>query len=96
MSQEKKSISVEELKNEPYRILLSYPNIVEERIERLARELKEAGVSEVLFIGKTKLNGLNILGKGCTAIVFAAETVYGKAAVKILRTDANRQTLENE
>ncbi len=96
MSQEKKSISVEELKNEPYRILLSYPNIVEERIERLARELKEAGVSEVLFIGKTKLDGLNILGKGCTAIVFAAETVYGKAAVKILRTDANRQTLENE
>ncbi len=96
MSQEKKSISVEELKREPYRILLSYPNIVQERVEILAKELLGAGVSQVLLIGSTKLDGLNILGKGCTAIVFAAETVYGRAAVKVLRVDANRKTLENE
>ncbi|MCX8189242.1 MAG: hypothetical protein N3F64_05980 [Nitrososphaeria archaeon] len=96
MSQEKKSILVEEIKSEPYRIMLSYPNIVEERVERLAKELKEAGVLKVLLIGETRLNGLKILGKGCTAIVFAAETVYGKAAVKVLRVDANRETLEKE
>jgi len=96
LNQEKKSISVEELKMEPYRILLSYPNIIDERVERLVRELAKAGVSKILFAGKTRLDGLNVLGKGCTAIVFAAETVYGKAAVKVLRVDANRKTLEDE
>jgi putative serine/threonine protein kinase len=96
LNQEKKSISVEELAMEPYRILLSYPKVNEERVTKLTRELMEAGVSKILFIGRTKLDGLNVLGKGCTAIVFAAETVYGKAAVKVLRVDANRKTLEDE
>jgi predicted Ser/Thr protein kinase len=96
LNQEKKSISVEELAMEPYRILLSYPKVNGERVTKLTRELMEAGVSKILFIGKTKLDGLNVLGKGCTAIVFAAETVYGKTAVKVLRVDANRKTLEDE
>jgi len=96
LSQARESISVEQLREEPYRILLSYPKVSDERVERLAREIKAAGVERVIFTGKTKVDGLNVLGKGCTAIVFAAQTVYGKAAVKVLRVDSGRGSLEGE
>lgn len=96
MSQETKTISVDDLKKPPYNLLVSYPKVDEERVERIVHKLKDRGVYAVHYKGNTQVDGLKVLGKGCTAIVFAANTRYGLSAVKVLRADADRATLRYE
>ncbi|MEM3403247.1 MAG: serine/threonine protein kinase [Nitrososphaeria archaeon] len=96
MSQQIKTISVDELAKSPYNILLSYPKANQNASKRILRKLEDVGLTAVLIRGNVEINGIKVLGKGCTAVVFAAETEFGHVAVKVLRSDADRVSLKSE
>jgi len=96
LNQQIKTISVDELAKPPYNVLLSYPKVDQNKSERILRKLKNVGLAEVLMKGNAQINGIQVLGKGCTAVVFAAETKFGNVAVKVLRSDADRASLRSE
>ncbi len=59
-------------------------------------ELEEMGVSGLIFKGPHQIDGIPILGKGHVGIVLAAYIKKNSVAVKIKRTDADRESLEFE
>jgi putative serine/threonine protein kinase len=96
LSLKKKTISINSLTVAPYNLLLSYPKVDDLRVHKIIRKLKGVGLKEVFIQGKTQIDGLQVLGKGCTAVVISAKTRYGLTAVKLLRTDSDRKTLKGE
>lgn len=59
-------------------------------------ELRKLGVQAIEFSGGKTIGSLRVLGKGCVGIVVIAYAKAGKAALKIRRTDANREEMEHE
>jgi len=96
LNQKIKIISVKDLADPPFNLLLSYPKVDRNRITSLVDKLAQAGVSYIHLDGETQISGLRLLGKGCTSIVFEAIFKNKPSAVKVLRTDADRATLRNE
>lgn len=96
MNQKIKIISVRDLADPPFSLLLSYPRVDRNRITSLIDKLVQAGVSNVHLDGETQISGLKLLGKGCTSIVFEATFRNKPSAVKVLRIDTDRATLRNE
>jgi putative serine/threonine protein kinase len=90
------SIPIEALGEEPYSIILCYPNPTEEQIKERLMELRRLGVKEVILKGRVEIWGLRVLGKGCVSIVVAAKCGVEEAALKIRRIDANRPNLSQE
>ena len=63
----------------------------------IAEQLKENGIKILLFDGPIQVNGIPVLGKGCTSIVIKGlHAKAGTVTVKIRRTDANRENLFHE
>jgi len=91
-----RTISIDNLLQAPYNLLLSYPKVDSIRVSRILNKLKDVDLKEVIIQGQTQIDGLQVLGKGCTAVVLSAKTKYGLSAIKILRTDADRKTLKDE
>jgi putative serine/threonine protein kinase len=91
-------MSPEALAQEPYAAVLSYPKRNEAEIRGRVEELHGIGVSAVEFSGKTRVYGIPapILGKGYVGIVVAALWNGQRAALKILRVDADRPDLLHE
>ncbi|HDI00972.1 MAG TPA: serine/threonine protein kinase [Candidatus Bathyarchaeota archaeon] len=91
-------LRVEDLREEPYCLLLAYPRpepgVVEERI----RMLEGLGVVGIELVGRKELPfGLRVLGKGYVGLVLAARMADGKrVALKIRRLDAGRESLSHE
>lgn len=55
------------------------------------------GIQSILVgNGKSTINGLSIAGKGCVGLVFKARSAYGLVALKVMRTDAERESMERE
>jgi putative serine/threonine protein kinase len=96
LSLKAKTISINDLLREPYNLLLSYPKVDNLRVNRILNKLKDVDLEDVIIQGETQIDGLQVLGKGCTAVVLSAKTKYGISAIKILRTDADRKTLKDE
>jgi putative serine/threonine protein kinase len=78
------------------RKVLSYPHPKDEEIERRVREITKLGVFYLVPAGDISIGNFQILGKGCTSIVVLAVSKYGKAALKIRRTDSNRESCAPE
>lgn len=89
-------VEVEEMVNEPHSSVLGYPRCSSDELESRVRELKTHHVKGVLFEGKGVIGKLNILGKGCVSVVVKAIYDHEIIALKIRRTDANRESMENE
>lgn len=90
------SVPPEALSDPPYSFILCYPTPSETEARARVLELQALGVREILFRGHARLGNLNIIGKGCVALVVEALTQDGPAAVKIRRVDANRPDMERE
>ena len=75
---------------------LSYPHPKDEEIERRVKEITQLGVFYIVPAGDTSIGDFQILGKGCTSIVVLAVSKYGKAALKMRRTDSNRESCAHE
>lgn len=77
--------------------LICYPQFSEEEHRKRLKEIDSLGVgSLVLGDGGSTVNGISICGKGCVGLVFQARMAADSVALKIRRTDADRQSMDNE
>lgn len=76
--------------------VLTYPKADREEARKRVMELLSMGVEALELRGDTSVEGLRVLGKGCVGVVVAARTRWGRAALKVRRMDADRETLEHE
>jgi len=58
--------------------------------------MRSLGVKALCFSGDKKIGEVSVLGKGCVGIVISAYTDVGKVALKIRRTDADRESMRRE
>jgi putative serine/threonine protein kinase len=91
-----KTVTVDELGVPPFVSVLCYPS--GSRLEALLRiaSLKEMGVESLEFRGRTEIAGLKLLGKGHVGVVVSCSWKGRRAALKVRRTDADRESLESE
>ncbi|MGB9728354.1 MAG: hypothetical protein ACPL1B_00515 [Thermoprotei archaeon] len=76
--------------------LICYPSIENCNIKAKILELKELGIRPCIG-GRVELHGgLQVLGKGTTSIVTFGLINNSVVALKILRCDSNRESLERE
>jgi len=77
--------------------LISYPKFDHFVYQERIKELIELGVAEIILSGPTKIDKLDILGKGHSGIVVKVNTNRGKnLALKIRRTDSPRTNSHEE
>jgi len=89
-------VKLESLKDEPYCWVICYPRYSPDELERRLQEMRTLGVKAIEFSGVRFVLNIPVLGKGCVGIVVAAHTEKGKVALKIRRTDANRENMKRE
>jgi putative serine/threonine protein kinase len=91
-------VPVDQLTQEPYTSVLCFPKPCEAELQRRIQELLTLSVTALEFSGKTSLFGvgLPVLGKGFVGIVVVARMNGERIAIKIRRTDANRDNLLQE
>jgi putative serine/threonine protein kinase len=76
--------------------IISYPHFSESEYKDRIIEMESLGITSIILGGKTIVNGAHITGKGCVGIVVKAKSRGEVCALKIRRTDANRETMDNE
>ena len=76
--------------------IISYPHFSESEYKDRIIEMESLGITSIILGGKTIVNGAHIAGKGCVGIVVKAKARGEVCALKIRRTDANRETMDNE
>jgi putative serine/threonine protein kinase len=76
--------------------LLYYPSYDEGEAGRRLGELRGLGVEAVELVGRHKIRGVPVLGKGHVGVVVAAILCGRRVALKIRRVDADRSSLEAE
>ena len=59
-------------------------------------QLRRLGVTELVFVGRTRVGRLGVLGLGTVGVVVKAVADGTECALKIRRTDANRPDMEEE
>jgi len=89
-------ISLEEFVRTPYLNILTYPRpnltVAKSRIG----QLRKLGIEQVGFAGRTKIGRLGLVGIGTVSIVVRSTMKGQEFALKIRRTDANRESMFNE
>jgi len=76
--------------------IFSYPRYTDERYRRVVEGLRALGVEGAVPTGSLEIEGLRVLGKGCVGMVLAGIFKGERVAFKVLRTDANRESLKEE
>lgn len=89
-------IPLQRLIQEPYSRVICYPKSERAEITRRIEELSGLGVKFVEFRGEKSLFGVPVLGKGNVGVVIVASTHKERAALKIRRLDADRESLFQE
>ncbi|WFO76090.1 hypothetical protein J4526_04440 [Desulfurococcaceae archaeon MEX13E-LK6-19] len=67
-----------------------------ERIILITSLLRRIGVDGVYEVGRKKISGFRVLGKGWSSVVVLVKLGKRKAVAKIRRLDSRRKTLEHE
>ena len=80
----------------PYSRIIAYPNPTKRQISSRLAELKKLGITKVSFWGPTKIENLDILGKGYVGVVVLAKKNSKTVALKIRRLDSQRENMKNE
>lgn len=81
---------------DPFSKIIAYPNPTKRQITSRIKELKKLGITKVSFQGPTKIENLNILGKGYVGVVILAKKNSKTVALKIRRLDSQREGMKNE
>jgi len=84
------------LSEEKFARVICYPTYDSKAFERRLCEMRQLGIRALFFTGDKKIGDVSILGKGYVGIVVQACTEKGKAALKIRRMDADRETMKRE
>jgi putative serine/threonine protein kinase len=98
LSQQNVSFSDEELDIRSPRLvpLISYPYFSECEYKDRVIEMESLGITSIILGGKTIVNNIHVIGKGCVGIVVKAKAGSTVCALKIRRTDADRKTMDEE
>ena len=89
-------VSLDELSEEKYAKIICYPTCDKKELEKRLGEMRKLGIKALYFTGDKKIGDVSVLGKGCVGIVVSADIERGKAALKIRRMDADRETMKHE
>lgn len=89
-------IPVGKLVRSGYSQILMYPHSDEKEAKTRSVELTGLGIAVLEFTGRTLVNGIPVLGKGCVGIVTRALADGIPVALKIRRADADRATMADE
>ena len=89
-------ISIEKFSDEPYSKILGYPKATSRQIRSRINELEKLKIKSISFTGPTTLGNLAILGKGYVGVVVLAKKGSKQVALKIRRTDSQRNEMRNE
>lgn len=100
LSQQNVSFSSEELDIRSARLLplITYPHYSEYEYKARITEMESLGVTSIILgTGNTIVNNTRVVGKGCVGIVVKAKLGREQVcALKIRRTDSDRETMDNE
>ena len=89
-------ISIKKFAEEPYSKILGYPRATNRQIKSRIKELEKLKIKSISFTGPTSLGKLAILGKGYVGVVVLAKKNNKQVALKIRRTDSQRNNMKNE
>lgn len=89
-------ISIKKFVKEPYSKILGYPKATSRQIKSRINELEKLKVKSISLTGPTTLGKLAILGKGYVGVVVLAKKGNKEIALKIRRTDSQRNDMKNE
>ena len=89
-------ISIKKFADEPYSNILGYPKTTRRQIRSRINELEKLKIKSISFTGSTTLGKLAILGKGYVGVVVLAKKGSKQVALKIRRTDSQRNEMRNE
>jgi len=89
-------IPLNRLSEEKYARIICYPTYEPEELTKRLCEMRHLRIKALCFMGDKKIGDVPVLGKGYVGIVVSACTEKGKAALKIRRTDADRETMKRE
>ena len=89
-------IELDEFARTPYLNVLTYPKPNLTIARSRLRQLRKLGVERVSFSGRTKIGRLGLVGIGTVSLVVRSTVKERVYALKIRRTDANRESMFNE
>ena len=89
-------ISIKKFADEPYSKILGYPKATSHQIKSRINELEKLNIKSISLTGPTLLGKLAVLGKGYVGVVVLAKKGNKQIALKIRRTDSQRNEMKNE
>ena len=89
-------ISIKKFADEPYSKILGYPKATSRQIKSRIGELEKLNIKSISLTGPTLLGKFAILGKGYVGVVVLAKKGNKQIALKIRRTDSQRNDMKNE
>ena len=89
-------ISIKKFSEEPYSKILGYPNATNHQIKSRINELEKLKIKSICLTGPTTIGNLEILGKGYVGLVVLVKRGNKEVALKIRRTDSQRENMKNE
>ena len=92
------TLTVEQLREEPYTSILCYPKSLADEIDSRIAELNSHRINAVELSGKTNAYGIPgpVIGKGYVGLVVIAHLDGQRIALKIRRIDSGREDLFHE
>lgn len=89
-------ISIKKFVDDPYSKILGYPKATPHQIKSRIIELGKLNIKSISFSGPTTIGKTAILGKGYVGVVVLAKKGNKQVALKIRRTDAQRNEMRRE
>ena len=89
-------LPIKKLAEKPYSDILGFPKASKKQIQSRIKELQKLKITGVCFEGASLIGKLRVLGKGYVGIVVLAKQNQNKVALKIRRTDSQRDGMKNE
>ena len=89
-------ISIKKFTEDPYAKILGYPNATNRQIKSRINELEKLKIKSICLTGPTTIGNLEILGKGYVGLVVLVKRGNKEVALKIRRTDSQRENMKNE
>lgn len=89
-------LPISKLAEKPYSDILGFPKTNKKQLQSRVKELQKLKINSVCFDGASLIGKLYVLGKGYVGIVVLAKLKQKKVALKIRRTDSQRDGMKNE
>jgi putative serine/threonine protein kinase len=89
-------VPLKEVSAEPYASVVCYPRSTPAQMHNRLKQLRRLSVQAVEFSGKSAAFAFPVFGKGYVGIVVVAHIKGERFALKMRRSDADRESLEHE